>query len=225
VIHYHGTPITPRAQLERMAGRAFCVPFSDSRDSGACLRIGSAVMFDNGAFSAFTRGAPFDEAGYCAWVEPMLVPPHWAVVPDVIGGPVEAQRAALARWPYPKELSAPVWHLGLPLDWLLELADHWPRVCLGSSAQFWQVGAPAWQKRMALACNALARSRRWLPWLHGLRMLGQGLDGWPLASVDSAGLAQNYKRDTGCAECKAAALAGRMRAPRRTQFPEQMPLC
>jgi hypothetical protein len=58
LIHYHGTPITPRAQLERMGGRCFCVSFADPRDTAVCLRIGQSVMFDNGAFSAFTKGVP-----------------------------------------------------------------------------------------------------------------------------------------------------------------------
>mgnify|MGYP003440572259 FL=1 len=31
-MHYHGTPITPRAQLERMAGRMFCVSYAAPQD-------------------------------------------------------------------------------------------------------------------------------------------------------------------------------------------------
>lgn len=51
MIHYHGTPITPRAVLHELAGRNFCVPFSDARDVGICHEIGQSVMIDNGAFS------------------------------------------------------------------------------------------------------------------------------------------------------------------------------
>ena len=206
MIHYHGTPITPREQLLRMAGRHFCVSFSEPRDLDTCLRIGQSVMLDNGAFSAFTRGAAFDLAGYYGWLEPVLAHPHWAVVPDVIDGPEAEQIAMLRSWPFAAELAAPVWHLGLPIDYLLWLADHWPRICFGSSAAYWDVGSPAWCGRMDEAFNALARRRGSLPWVHGLRMLGQAGERWPLASADSTNVAQNHKRDTGCAECKAATL-------------------
>lgn len=84
MIHYHGTPITPLAQIERMAGRHFCVSYERPDDLRRCLRIGQSLMLDNGAFSAKTRGAEFDLAGFYNWVEPLLTHPHWAVVPDVI---------------------------------------------------------------------------------------------------------------------------------------------
>lgn len=203
MLHYHGTPITPRAQLERMAGRCFCVPYPKPQDAKTCLRIAQSIMFDNGAFSVKTRGLQFDEAGFIRWVEPMLAHPHWAVVPDVIDGTEEQQRAMVKRWPLPSDMSAPVFHLGLSVDYLLELVDHWPKVCLGSSGAFWDVGGPAWCGRMDVIFNELAKRRRHMPWLHGLRMLGQASGPWPLASADSTNVAQNFKRDTGCAECKA----------------------
>lgn len=204
MIHYHGTPITPRAQLLRMAGRHFCVSFAAPADLRTCLAIGQSVMLDNGAFSAFTRGLQFDEAALYRWLDPVLHHPHWAVVPDVIDGDAGAQRERLARWPFPRELGAPVWHLALPLEYLYELCDQWPRVCLGSSGQYWNVGAPRWCARMDEIFNALAARYTRMPHLHGLRMLGQTGGGWPLASADSTNVAQNFKRDTGCAECKAA---------------------
>jgi hypothetical protein len=54
-LHYHGTPLSPTSELMKLAGKCFCVPFSDSRDADRCLAIGQSVMFDNGAFSAFTK--------------------------------------------------------------------------------------------------------------------------------------------------------------------------
>lgn len=146
MIHYHGTPITPQAQLLRMEGRHFCVPFSDGRDAERCLRIGQSVMFDNGAFSSWKRGWPFDLPGFLAWVEPMLAHPHWGVIPDVIDGTVEQQREMVAQWPFGTEHGAPVWHLAEPLDRLLELADEWPKVCLGSSGQYAVINTPLWHK-------------------------------------------------------------------------------
>lgn len=205
VIHYHGTPICPNEQLERMAGMHFCVSYWRPDQLKICLRIGQSLMFDNGAFSTWKSGAPFDEAGFYAWLEPILRPPHWAVVPDVIDGDLQANRAMERRWPYDLELGAPVWHLHEPADRLLELADFWPRICLGSSAQYAEIGTPGWTRRMAWAFDTLHSRRARGPWIHGLRMLGVAGD-WPLASADSTNVAQNWRRDTGCTWCKAAAI-------------------
>jgi hypothetical protein len=203
-IHYHGTPITPRAQLSRMAGEHFCVSFAEPRDADICETIGQSVLWDNGAFSAFTRNADLDERALYAWLEPRLYHPHRAVVLDRIGGSVEAQRDMLARWPFPRELSWPVWHLDKPLEYLSELADEWGALCLGSAGEYWQVGSVTWERRMEKAFEHLMQRGR-LPWLHGLRMLGH-VGAWPLASADSTNVAQNYGRDTGCAYCKARQL-------------------
>lgn len=224
MIHYHGTPITPRAQLERMAGRHFCVSYAYPADLATCLRIGQSLMFDNGAFSVFTRGLAFDETGFYRWLEPVLAHPHWAVMPDAIDGTEEAQRAMLKRWPFRRELGLPVWHLGLSIDYLLLLADEFPRICFGSTSAFWNVGGTAWCGRMDEAFNALAK-RGSLPWIHGLRMLGMGGERWPLASADSTNTAQNFKRDTGCAECKAAVIDAVQCPLAWAQQPIQEALC
>lgn len=195
MIHYHGTPITPKGYLLEMVGRHFCVSFADPRDLADCLRVGQSVMLDNGAFSAFTRGKELDLHGYYIWVEQHLQHPHWAVVPDVIDGTVDEQRALIAQWPFPKELSAPVWHLALPIDWLLEIVSEWPRVCLGSSGIYWQVGSQAWNARMDEAYEALTKHFKHLPWVHGMRMLSQADGRWPLASADSTNVARNFKRN------------------------------
>mgnify|MGYP006921353782 CR=1 FL=1 len=204
MIHYHGTPITPKAQILRMVGRHFCVSFAHPYDLKRCLEIGQSVMFDNGAFSMFTKGKATNWTEYYRWLAPVLAPPHWAVIPDVIDGSVDQQRELVQQWPQEYgHLGAPVWHLGLSIDWLLELCDRFPRVCFGSAGQYWNVGAPVWCQRMDEAFNALHRSQRQNTWIHGLRMLGQMDGGWPLASADSTNVAQNFKRDGGCAECKA----------------------
>lgn len=200
-ICYHGTPITPKAQLFRMTGQHFCVSFAEPRDADFCEAFGQSVLWDNGAFSAFTRGKPIDEAALYAWLEPRLRHPHRAVVLDEIGGDVDAQRAMLARWPFPRDLSWPVWHLDKPLDYLDELADAWPGVCLGSAGAFWEIGSEAWIRRMDEAFVRLHK-RRYLPWTHGLRMLGQ-IGAYPLSSADSTNVAQNYGVATGCAHCHA----------------------
>lgn len=204
-----------------MAGRHFCVSFAHPQDIRVCLEIGQSCMLDNGAFSAFTKGVPFDEAGYYRWLDGKLGHPHWAVVPDVIDGSVEQQRELAARWPFSKFLGASVWHLGLPVDYLLELCDQWPRVCFGSSGMYWQVGSPTWSARMDEAFNALERTGRSGTWIHGLRMLGQLGGGWPLASADSTNVAQNFKRDSGCSECKARPIDAQQAAAQWKRRPEQ----
>lgn len=220
-IHYHGTPITPASQLARMAGEHFCVSFYRPDNADVCEAIGQSVLWDNGAFSAYTKGAPIDETALFDWLAPRLYHPHRAVVLDRIGGDVDAQREMLARWPFPRDFSWPVWHLDKPLDYLSELAEGWPGVCLGSAGAYWQIGSTAWLRRMDEAFEHLARRGR-LPWLHGLRMLGQ-VKGWPLASADSTNVAQNYGRDTGCAYCKARAL-DRTNHGRPREMAKQEPL-
>lgn len=203
MLHYHGTPITPRNHLLKMAGRNFCVSFAAPRDAATCIRIGQSVMFDNGAFSAHTRGAALDVMGFYAWAEQFLAPPHWAVVPDVIDGTVEQQRVMRGTWPFARSLGAPVWHLGLPIDYLLELAGEWPRICFGSTAQFWQVGSDAWSRRCDEAFNALAQRHRHLPHVHMLRGLSLCGKRWPFASADSVNVARNYKRNGLCPDAMA----------------------
>lgn len=193
MIHYHGTPLTPRAELLGMSGRHFCVSFAEPRDADACLQIGQSVMWDNGAFSLYTRGRAVDWCAYYAWLEPRLGHPHWAVVPDVIDGDVEQQRDLVRQWPHPREFAAPVWHMALPINYLLELADTWPRVCFGSSGAYWQVGGSAWARRADEAFNALARRHQHLPWIHMLRGLALCGRHWPFASADSVNVARNFK--------------------------------
>lgn len=206
MIHYHGTPITPNAQLLRMAGRHFCVSYATPYQANTCLQIGQSVMFDNGAFTTYTKGKKFDYEGYYEWLEPKLVHPHWAVVPDVIDGSLEDQYKMLSTWPresFGYDHCAPVFHLHMPITHLYFLCNAYQKVCLGSSGQYWKIGTPQWTARMDEIFNELAKRYRKMPWIHGLRMLGQVNGGWPLASADSTNVAQNHWI-TGCAECKAS---------------------
>jgi hypothetical protein len=195
-IHYHGFPLTPEVLLLDLAGRHVCISYATRRtyQTETCLRRMQSIMFDNGAFTIFRQGGRLDEKAFYGWIDPMLGHPHWAVVPDVIDGTVEEQRELTRTWPFPREFGAPVWHLGLPIDYLLELVDEWPRVCLGSSGQFWQVGGPDWARRMDEVSDVLFKRRVRAPYLHGLRMMAQAGKRWPLASVDSVNVARNFKR-------------------------------
>jgi hypothetical protein len=225
MIHYHGTPITPKAALMSMSGQHFCVSFARPDSLKVCLQIGQSLMLDNGAFSAYTRGAKFDPQAFYAWLEPLLGHPHWAVVPDVIDGDVDMQREMVKTWPYPKQFGMPVWHLGLPISYLIELCDDWGRVCLGSSGEFWQVGGPKWAAQMDEVFNSLHKSfGARLPWTHGLRMLGQGTGHWPLSSADSTNVALHHAEQTSCAGCMAKIINSQNPPTQWKQVPTQAAL-
>lgn len=191
-IHYHGTPLTPRLEMMKMAGKHFCVSFAAPGDADWCLSHGQSVLWDSGAFSAFTKGRTVDWDTYYRWLEPKLGHPHWAIIPDIIDGSVEEQRELVAEWPFDATLGAPVWHLALPTSYLLELSDDWPRICFGSSGAFWQVGSDPWSRRVDEAFNALSK-RGAIPWVHMLRGLAVCGDRWPFASADSVNVARNFK--------------------------------
>jgi hypothetical protein len=201
-IHYHGTPLTPRDQLWKMAGKNFCVSFANPADADICLRIGQSVMWDNGAFSLFTKGKEVNWTAFYRWLEPRLGHPHWAVIPDVIDGDVEANAQLVKEWPFRKELAAPVWHMGEPLEVLLNFAQDFGRVCFGSSGAYWQVGSEPWCRRADEAFNELAR-RGPIPWIHMLRGMAVAGKRWPFASVDSVNVARNFKDTNSCPEAMA----------------------
>lgn len=194
MIHYHGTPITPVAALYQLRGRHFCVSFANPQDVARCHHIGQSVMLDNGAFSLWKSGKPTNWAAFYAWCERWLsYPTSWAVIPDEIDAGSQAQDALIRDWPF-KHRGAPVWHMDEPLDRLLRLADEWPRVCVGSTAEYAVVLSDAWRERMDEMWDAVSARHRHLPWLHMLR--GMQLSGrhYPFASVDSTDIAQNHHR-------------------------------
>ena len=209
MIQYHGTPITPKAELYSMKGRHFCVSFANPGDADDVLAIGQSVMWDNGAFSFHTNERPTDWPGFYRWLEPRLGHPHWAVVPDVINGSVEQQRDLRAQWPFPRDRSSAVWHVDKPFSYLCELVDAgYAKLSFGSAGEFWQVGSEAWRRRVSEAFDCLALTFGQIPWVHmlrGLKMRGQE---FPFASADSCNVGVNYKRNyapnpRGCAEVMA----------------------
>lgn len=161
MIHYHGTPITPRSELQKLAGRNnFCVSYANPRDVVTCHQIGQSVMLDNGAFSAWTRGRRTAWFEYYLWCDRWLeYKTTWAVIPDVIDGGEEENDQLVAEWPYGNS-GAPVWHLHESLDRLRRLVDEWPRVCFGSSGAYSQPGSDSWHRRVSDAFSAIAPSGR-----------------------------------------------------------------
>ena len=157
MIHYHGTPITPRSVLETLAGASFCVSFKSPNDCLRCHEIGQSVMLDNGAYSFWRLGGQVDASGFYEWVEPWLeCPTSWAVVVDVIDGDENTNRSHTLSCPIPRRKMAPVWHLHESLDYLDELVDGgWNRVCFGSSGQFAEVGSETWHRRVGEAFDRI----------------------------------------------------------------------
>lgn len=193
-IHYHGTPITPRAQLSTLAGRHFCVSFALPEDVEYVHKIGQSVMLDNGAFRAWIRGSATDWEGYYRWAEKWLAyQTTWAVIPDVIDGDEEANDRLILEWPH-GDRGAPVWHMHESIDRLLRLASVWPRVCIGSSGSYRMVGSDSWHHRMTEAMNQLCGDGPAPCWLHMLRGMALGGSIYPFASVDSTDIARNHKR-------------------------------
>lgn len=194
MIHYHGTPITPIAALYELAGRHFCVSHAAPADVARVHMIGQSVMLDNGAYSAWRSGKATDWAGYYRWCDEWLdYPTTWAVIPDVIDGDEADQNALVREWPHGRR-GAPVWHMHESLDRLVELSLDWPRVCIGSSAQFAVVLSPAWEVRMDTAWSELMKHHRRTPHVHMLRGLQLSGGRWPFASVDSTDVARNHNR-------------------------------
>jgi hypothetical protein len=192
MIHYHGTPITPVAALYELRGRHFCVSHMAPQDVRRCHEIGQSVMLDNGAFSAWRRGAVVNWSAYYDWCDRWLeYPTTWAVIPDVIDAGTQEQDALLREWPHGRR-GAPVWHMDEPIDRLLRLVSEWPRVCVGSTAEYATVLSCAWVRRMDAAWNAVARAEARTPWLHMLRGMQLAGREWPFASVDSTDIARNH---------------------------------
>jgi energy-coupling factor transporter ATP-binding protein EcfA2 len=111
----------------------------------------------------------------------------------VIDAGSQEQDALLREWPHGHK-GAPVWHMDEPLDRLVRLSEAWPRVCIGSTGEYWQILSPAWCRQMDAAWDALAKAHTRTPVVHMLR--GMQLSGreWPFASVDSTDIAQNHNR-------------------------------
>lgn len=202
-MHYHGTPITPTREMLTLAGRNFCVSHARPEQIRVAHEIGQSVMLDNGAFSKFTKGLPTDWPAYYEWCDRWLdYPTTWAVIPDVIDAGSQEQDALIREWPH-GDRGAPVWHLDEPIDRLIRLTEAWPRVCMGSTGEYWIVGSDSWRTRMDEAWNELARAHRRTPHIHMLRGMQCSLWEWPFASVDSTDIAKNHKRPQNVARAMA----------------------
>jgi hypothetical protein len=202
MIHYHGLPITPAtcAVIAVQAGHAF-VSFAHSDQLTVALDVAQSFALDNGAFSAWRNGKPVaDWSDYYQWVRELQRHPafDFAVIPDVIDGDEDANDSLLAEWPLSRHIGAPVWHLHESMERLRRLAETYPRVCLGSSGEYSQIGTTKWWSRMAEAMEVLCdKQGRPTTKIHGLRMLAPDVfSRFPFASADSTNIGRNIGIDS-----------------------------
>jgi hypothetical protein len=196
MLHYHGTPITPLAALQQLAGRCFCVSYARPDQVRQAHELGQSVMLDNGAYSFWRNRREPDWPAFMDWAEPWLdFPTTWAVIPDVIGGTETENDALLVAWRLRgMRKGAPVWHLHESLQRLRRLAHGYERICFGSSGHFANVGTPWWHNRIAEAFDVIADPDGLVPWVHMLRGMSQAGGPYPFGSVDSTDIAQNHSR-------------------------------
>ena len=201
MIHYHGGPVTPTdAALRLWTARHACVSFAYRQQTELAFTIAQTVMLDNGAFTEWKKGGAVDFAAYAEWVREWQQHPafDFALIPDVIDGGEEENDALLDAWQdWGIPSGVPVWHMHESLERLARLANDYPRVALGSSGAFSEIGTGAWWDRMAdamgVACDDQGRP---LTRLHGLRMLSPTVFSHiPLASADSTNVARNIGID------------------------------
>lgn len=210
------------------------------------LECAQTFAVDNGAFSAWRSGAPVtDWNPFYEWVAELHRYPafDFAVIPDVIDGSEADNDALLAEWPWREtapHIGAPVWHLHESLERLERLVANWPRVCLGSSAEFSQIGTPHWWIRMAEAMDVICdKAGRPCAKIHGLRMLDPAIyTKFPFASADSTNIGRNIGIDQAwrgtytppTKEARAAIMRERIESHQSPQFwnrdaaPIQQPL-
>lgn len=193
MIHYHGTPITPKAVLYELHGKHFCVSHAAPGDIKRCCEIGQSVMLDNGAFSKWKAGKDTDFDGYLNWVDEWLWPANWCVIPDIIDGSEQENHALTKSWPL-KRQSAPVWHMNETLVRLIDLCRDWPLVCVGSTAMYGDPGSARWCGQMDRAFNELTKTFRHTPPLHMLRGMAMSGTSYPFASCDSTDIGRNHNR-------------------------------
>lgn len=200
MIHYHGTPITPKRVFYALQGRNFCVSYANPQQLAECHRVGQSVMLDNGAYSIWRAGnGKVDSELYWQWIEPWLdFSTTWAVIPDVIDGEENDNDRLIGHWFWLTKgfrQVSPVWHVHESLNRLDQLVHGFDKVCIGSSGEFQVVGSKKWHRKMSEAFNIICRgSGRPRAWIHMLRGLSMAGSEYPFASADSTNIARNHYR-------------------------------
>lgn len=201
MIRYHGTPITPdAAALAVLKGGHAMVSFANRQQEDLAFEVAQGVALDNGAFTLWKSGERVDVLAYEDWVRHWMRHPafEWAIIPDLIDGTEKENDLLIWDWPLPRHMSVPVWHMHESVDKLECLVAGYPRVAIGSSGQFANIGTDRWWARMAeamaVACDAdgMPKCR-----LHGLRQMDPRVFSVvPYSSVDSSTTARNIGLDS-----------------------------
>lgn len=199
-----GTPITPGHLLEELRGESFCVSFATKRDTEvAKLRelVGTMLMLDNGAFSAWQKGGqePFLQQeyldGYEGWALEQigLCEAAVGVVADTITGSTETNRALWKASRLPLGRRMVVFHMHESDEYLRELlASGESYLAFGSSGQYAKPATEAWHARMA-EMMAIVDEAETRPHIHMMRAQAQH-HMYDFDSSDSTNLAVNHCR-------------------------------
>lgn len=192
MIHYHGTPITPRSvAINVLSRRHACVSYAHTEQVGIAFEVCQSVILDNGAFSLWksTLGQKVNVALYAAWVRRWWKHPgfDFCFIPDVIDGSEAENEAMFAEWhlagmPLCDERCVPVWHMHESLERLDRLCRQYPRVALGSSGQWATVGTADWWERMSQAMPPQGSEAYSRTVTHLINK------GWPPAGMETFGL-------------------------------------
>lgn len=199
MIHYHGLPLTPNADMVKvMTARHCMVSFEHAEQLEIAAEVCQSIVLDNGAFTAWRSGAPYDFAGFADWVAQWRRHPcvDWFIIPDVIDGTEDENDALLDEW-HGDPMAVPVYHMHESLERLVMLATDYPRVAFGSSGQYANPGDSAWWARMAEMMDAITDDNGMpICKIHGLRMLDPVIFSHiPFTSADSCNVARNVGID------------------------------
>lgn len=200
LIHYHGGPITPETCARRVwSGRHAFISYAHPAQVELAASVCQSFALDNGAFSFWKAGKATDWDGYYNWCQEWLTHPacDFAIIPDVIAGSELENDRLVDVWPF-GDRGVPVWHTNEDASRLIRLASRFPRVAIGSSAEYDVRRPNAYIARMADVWGFICDSRgRPTVKLHGLRMLNPAIfTKVPLSSADSTNVARNIGIDS-----------------------------
>lgn len=202
MIRYHGGPITPEpAALAAWKGAHAMISFANPDQVALAFGCAESVALDNGAWPIFAAGkGRINIRAYTEWVLEWYRHPafDWCLIPDVIDGTEAENDALIQTWPLPRSISVPVWHMHESVFKIKKLSIEYPRVAIGSSGEFINIGTQVWWGRIAEAmeqiCDEHGRPRTKL---HGLRQMDPAVFSVvPYASVDSTNVTRNIGIDS-----------------------------
>jgi hypothetical protein len=202
VIKFHGGPITPeRAAIAAWYRAEAMISFANPDQDELAFAIADQVALDNGAWPIFSAGkGAINEDAYLHWVNRWRRPPAfaWCLIPDQIDGTEQENDKLLCAWPLGPDISVPVWHMHESVHRLERLINRYPRVAIGCSGEYVQIGTQKWWGRIAEAMEvACDEDGHPFTKLHGLRQMDpEVFSVVPYSSVDSTNVARNIGIDS-----------------------------